>query len=113
MSTPKRQGNVPAEVFSPATDDANHRIASALARRERALAVRHEEHESDVMALVDGHELFGRLTSKMGDNMLDVRRRLEAKAETEEELDALRPLAASYVQVSIESHQARGRRMLG
>lgn len=99
-------------VFSQETDDANHRIALALARRERTLAVRHEAEESNALAVSERHELFGRLTTRMGQNALDVRRRLEALVETEEELDALRPLAESYVQLSVETHQHHGRRML-
>ncbi|WP_152467715.1 hypothetical protein [Gordonia terrae] len=99
--------------FGSQSNDANHAIASALARRERALALRHEERELEAVDLADRHHLFGRLTARMGQNALDTRRRLEAMAETEDELQILRPFAETYVELSGQVHEQHGRRMFG
>lgn len=99
-------------VFDKKTDDANHRIATELARRERALAIRHESEESNAVALGERHDLAGRLAVRMGRSAKDTVRRLAESAETDEDMGPLRLLAESYLKVTNEAYVAHAKRIL-
>lgn len=94
-------------------DESNHRAALEIAKHERSLVLGQVKEESNALDLSDRHDLFGRLTSKLGDNVLATRAALEAKAQTEADLAALRPLAETYIQLTVEAQQHYGRRLLG